>query len=82
MEYFAFDIGNTLLDKVRCTLIGPSNGPVSSYVKSFTEECHMRPYMVSERRCIWNKTFLLGPIVWNNVISCFISPLFIMFLYK
>ena len=42
----------------------------------------MRPYMATKRRCVWNKTFLLGPIVWNKVISCFISPLFIMFLHE
>ena len=42
----------------------------------------MRPYVVTERRCVWNKTFLLGPIVWNKVISCFISPHFIMFLIR
>ena len=59
---------------------GLSNEPVSSYIKSFTEELHMRPYMVTKRRCDWNKTFLLGPIAWNKVISCFISSLFIMFL--
>ena len=31
------------------------------------KELHMRPYMVTERSCVWNKTFLLGPIVWNKV---------------
>ena len=45
------------------------------------KELHMRPYIVTQGRCVWNKTFLLGPIVWNKVISCFTSPLFIMFLY-
>ena len=40
------------------------------------KELHMRPYMVTKRRCVWNKTFLLGPIVWNKVISYFISPRF------
>ena len=34
-----------------------------------------RPNMVTKRRCTWNKTFLLGSIVRNKVISCFISPL-------
>ena len=52
---------------------------MSSCVKIFTEERHARPYMVTQRRCVWNKTFLLGPIVCNMVISC-ILPLFIMFL--
>ena len=42
---------------------------------------NMRPYMVIKMRYDWNKAFLLGLIVWNKVISCFISPLFIMFLY-
>ena len=46
------------------------------------ELLNMRPYMVIKRRCVWNKTFLLGPIVWYNVISCFISPLFMMFIYR
>ena len=35
--------------------------------------------ILNERRCM-EETFLLGPIVWNKVILCFISPLFIMFL--
>ena len=39
---------------------GLSNGPVSSYVKSFTEELHTRPNMVTKRRCVWNKIFPLG----------------------
>ena len=38
--------------------------------KSFTEKLHIRPYMVTN----------YDPIVWNKVISCFISPLFITFL--
>ena len=38
-------------------------------------------YMVIKRWCVWNKTFLLCAIVWNKVISCFISPLFILLLY-
>ena len=45
------------------------------------KELDMRPYMVTKRRYVQNKTFLLGPIVWNKVILCCISPLFIMFLY-
>ena len=48
-----------------------SNGPASSYVKHFTEELHMIPYMVT-KRYVWNKTFLWDPIVWNKVISDFI----------
>ena len=53
---------------------GLSNGPVSSYVKSFTEELHTRPYMVIKRTCVWNKTFALGHFMLH-----FIT--FIMFLY-
>ena len=52
-----------------------------SYVKGFTEELRTRPYMITKRRCDQNITFLLDLIVWNKVISCFISWLFIMFLY-
>ena len=63
-----------------CADMGLSNGPVSSYVKSFTEELHMRPYMVTKTRCFKNKTFLLGLILWNNVILGFLSPFFITFL--
>ena len=61
---------------------GLLNGPASSYVKSFTEELHTRPYMVTAEGVYGTKTFLLGPIVWNKVISCFIAELFIMFLYR
>ena len=39
---------------------GLSNGPVPFYVKSFNEELHMTPHMVTKRRCVWNKTFPLG----------------------
>ena len=46
-----------------------------------SKDDYTRPNMVTKRRCVWKKTFLLGPIVWNKVISCFISPLFIIFLY-
>ena len=54
--------------------MGLPNGPALFYVKSFTEEFHTRPYMVTKRRCVWNKTLLLGPTVWNKAISFFISP--------
>ena len=27
------------------------------------KKLYMRPYMVTKRRCVWNKTFLLGPII-------------------
>ena len=54
------------------------NGQASSYVKRLP---HKTIYMVTKMRCHWNKTFLLGPIFWNKVITCFISPLFIMFLH-
>ena len=41
----------------------------------------MRPYKVI-KRSVWNITFLLGSIVWDKVISFFISlhVLFITFL--
>ena len=39
---------------------GLSNGPASSYVKSFTEELHTRPCMVTKRRRVWNKTCCMG----------------------
>ena len=68
-----------LLDKVGCVVIGDFQMDQHHLM---LKELHMRPYMVTKRRCVWNKTFLLGPIVWNKVISCFISPLFIMFLYS
>ena len=45
-----------------------SNGPTSSYVKRFIEELHTRAYMITKRRCVWNKTFLLGHIV----LYCFV----------
>ena len=43
------------------------------------KELHMRPYILTKRRCICNKKFRLGPIVWKKIISRFISQLFIMF---
>ena len=61
-----------------CGNRGLSNGPASSYVKSFIEELHTRPYMVTKRRCFCNKTFLLGLTVWNKVILYLISPLFVV----
>ena len=45
---------------------GLLNGPVSSYVISFTEELQTRPYMVTKRRFVWNKTFLLISIITSN----------------
>ena len=47
------------IKRVHCNR-GLSNGPVSSYVKSFNEELHTRPYMVIKRTCHWNKTFGIG----------------------
>ena len=47
---------------------GHSNRPVLSYVKKAPH--HM----------VANEIFLWGLILWNNVISCFIVPLFITFL--
>ena len=46
-----------------------------------SKDDHTRPNMVTKRRFVRNKTFLLGPIVLNKVISCFISTRFIIFLY-
>ena len=31
-----------------------------------------KPYVVTKIWCVWNKTFLLGPLVWNKKFSCFI----------
>ena len=39
---------------------GLLNGPASSYVKSLTGKSHTRPYMVTKRTHVWNKTFPLG----------------------
>ena len=41
----------------------------------------MRPHLVTKRRFVRNKAFLLGPIVWDKAMSCFISLLFRMLLY-
>ena len=45
---------------------GLLNGILSSYLISFTEELHTRLYMVTIRRCVWNKTFLLISIITSN----------------
>ena len=57
----------TLLDKMGRAVIGDFQ----------MDQCHlmlkwlqMKPYMVTKRRCVLDKTF---SIVWNKVISCFIS---------
>ena len=45
---------NALLDKVGCMVIG-------DFQKSFfVKKLHMRPYMVTKRRSVSNKTFPLG----------------------
>ena len=41
---------------------------------NFTEELHTRPYMVTKRRCVWNKTFPLSHLILH-------FTTFIMFLY-
>ena len=71
---------NSLLDNLGCAVIGAfqmdQRHPmlkVSLRAPNKTIYCH-------KKVCLEQK-FLLGPIVWNKVISCFISPLFIMFLY-
>ena len=33
-----------------------------------------------KKKCVSGKKILVGPIVWNKAISCFISPLFMRFL--
>ena len=56
-----------LLDKVVCAVKGDySKELASSYIKRFTEELHMRPYMITKRRCVFNKTFLLGPYMLGH----------------
>ena len=68
----------SLLDKVGYTVIGDSQRDQHLLM---LKEFHMRRYVVTKRRCVWNKIFLLGHLVWNKVISFFISLFFIMFLY-
>ena len=63
-----------LLDKVGCVVIGNFQMDQHHLMSKVS-------YMVTKRRFVWNKTFLLGSIVWNKIILCFNSPLFIMFLY-
>ena len=41
---------------------GLLNGPASSYVKSFTEELHMRPYMVTAEGVYGTKHFYWVPL--------------------
>ena len=71
-----------LLDKVGCAVIGDfqmDQHPLMSKVslKSSTQD-HC---LVTKRKYVWIKTFLLGYIVWNKFTSCFMSLLFIMFPY-
>ena len=67
-----------LLDQVGCAIIGDFH--LDQRHLTLTER-HMTPYGHKKKVCVWNKTFRLGPIVWHKVISCFTSPLFIMFQY-
>ena len=41
---------------------------------NFTEDLHTRPYLVTKRRCDWNKTFRLGHFMLH-------FKTFIMFLF-
>ena len=57
-----------LLDnKVGCVVIGDFQK--SAYVKKL----HLRPYMATKRRCVWNITFLLVSTQWNNNVSIYTS---------
>ena len=42
------------------SITSSSGGRVSMCILNFTEELHMRPYMVTKRRCVCNKTFPFG----------------------
>ena len=65
----------TLPDKVVHGNRGLSNIPSSSYVKSFNKELHIRPYMVTKRRYVWNKTFPLGHfMLYFTTFIMFLSP--------
>ena len=54
-----------------------TNGPVSSYVKIAS---HETIYGHKKKVCL-EQNVSIGSIVGNKVISCFISPLFMVFLY-
>ena len=51
------------------------------------QECNLMLRVPNEtiyghkKKVCLEKNVSIGPIVWNKVISCFISPYFIMFLY-
>ena len=48
---------------------GLPNGPASSYVKTFHWRAPHKTIYGHKRRCVWNKAFLLGPIIWNKIIT-------------
>ena len=49
-----------LLDKVGCTVIGDFQ---MDEHRLMLKDDHTRPYIWSQKESVWNKTFLLGPIV-------------------
>ena len=71
----------SLLDKVVCTVIGDFQVDQHHLMLKVSLKSSIVDQKRSQKEGDWNKTFLFGPIVWNKVISCFISPIFIMFLH-
>ena len=54
---------NSLLDEVGCMVIGDFQMDQHHLM---LKDLHARPYMVTKRCSVWNKIFLLGPILWKK----------------
>ena len=71
----------SLLDKVVCAVIGDFQVDQHHLMLKVSLKSSIVDQKRSQKEGVWNKRFVFGPIVWNKVISCFISPIFIMFLH-